>query len=385
MALIKINTRSIPDSAVTPAKVSANLGRRNLIINGAMQVSQRGTTFSETTAATYTTDRWLRHIGSSFNLDTTITQSTTVPAGTGFTHSLKVEADAAVTPSGGENGGIGQRIEGDTVKRLAYGAATGKSATLSFWVRSNKTGIYNVMFGINNGSSTSSEKYVHVKEYTISAANTWEHKTILLPANTVQSITTSATEGFRIIWWLAAGSSDHVSANSWIQSDSYSATSNQVNFMDSASNEWYLTGCQFEIGDTTTDFEHRSFAEELQLCKRYYQKSFIYSQAPVNGGNTTTNSYNGNITGYCGSNNSAIYSGGQPLSPEMRATPTMVTYGNSNGHWGQLIPTNTSTVSYSAGAGYIGHIRSNGFNVGQNISGNVLMIGFGMWTAEAEL
>ena len=123
-------------------QVAPNLGRRNLIINGAMQISQRGTTFSETTAATYTTDRWLRHIGSSFNLDTTITQSTTVPAGTGFTHSLKVEADAAVTPSGSDNGGIGQRIEGDTVKRLAYGAATGKSATLSFWVRSNKTGIY---------------------------------------------------------------------------------------------------------------------------------------------------------------------------------------------------------------------------------------------------
>ena len=275
-------------------QVAPNLGRRNLIINGAMQVSQRGATFSETTAATYTTDRWLRHIGSSFNLDTTITQSTTVPAGTGFTHSLKVEADAAVTPSGSDNGGIGQRIEGDTVKRLAYGAATGKSATLSFWVRSNKTGIYNVMFGMNNASSTSSEKYLHVKEYTISAANTWEHKTILLPANTVQSITTSTTEGFRIVWWLAAGSSDHVSANSWIQSDSYSATSNQVNFMDSASNEWYLTGCQFEIGDTATDFEHRSAGEELALCQRYLYKtplvppSHLYHSLCVGMANGTT-------------------------------------------------------------------------------------------------
>ena len=68
----------------------------------------------------------------------------------------------------------------------------------------------------------------------------------------------------------------------------------------------------------------------------------------------------------------------------MRANPTMATYGNSNGHWGQLIPTNTGTVSYSAGAGYIGHIRTNGFSVGQNISGNVLMIGFGQWTADAD-
>jgi hypothetical protein len=305
-------------------QVTPNLGRRNLIINGAMQVSQRGSTFSETTAATYTTDRWLRHIGSSFNLDTTITQSTTVPAGTGFTHSLKVEADAAVTPSGGDNGGIGQRIEGDTVKRLAYGAATGKSATLSFWVRSNKTGIYNVMFGMNNGSSTSSEKYLHVKEYTISAANTWEHKTILLPANTVQSITTSTTEGFRIVWWLAAGSSDHVSANSWIQSDSYSATSNQVNFMDSASNEWYLTGCQFEIGDTATDFEHRSFGEELSLCQRYYEHTYPYGTAAgsANGGIGADHRYVGRSTG----NNYGYFTGHYRVEKRAAATVTVYSY-----------------------------------------------------------
>ncbi len=203
-------------------------GNRNMIINGAMAVSQRATSFSETTAATYTTDRWLRHVGNSFNFDTTITQSTTVPAGTGLPNSLKVAVDTAVTPSGSDNAGMGQRIEGNVVKQLAYGAATGKSATLSFWVRSNKTGTYTVMFGMNNSSSTSSEKYLHVKEYTISSANTWEHKEITLPANTVQALTTTTTEGFRIVWWLAVGSSDHVSADTWIQSDSYSSTSNQV-------------------------------------------------------------------------------------------------------------------------------------------------------------
>ena len=259
-------------TTVRPDGVGFDTGRRNMFINGGMLVSQRGTTFSETTAASYTTDRWLRHVGSSFNFDTTITQSTTVPAGTGLTHSLKVEADAAVTPSSIHNAGIGQRIEGDTMKRLAYGAATGKSATLSFWVRSNKTGTYCVMFGMNNGSSTSSEKYLHVKEYTISSADTWEHKTILLPANTTQAITTSTSEGFRIIWWLVVGSGDHVSADSWIQDDAYRATSNQVNFMDSADNEWYLTGCQFELGENASDFEHRSYGEELALCQRYYHQ-----------------------------------------------------------------------------------------------------------------
>tara|TARA_R100001440_G_scaffold17687_1_gene29720 strand:- start:323 stop:1432 length:1110 start_codon:yes stop_codon:yes gene_type:complete len=297
---------------------AGGLTGRNMLINGQHLISQRGTTFSETTAASYTTDRWLRHVGSSFNFDTTITQSTTVPAGTGLTHSLKVEADAAVTPSGSDNAGIGQRIEGDTMKRLAYGAATGKSATLSFWVRSNKTGTYCVMFGMNNGSSTSSEKYLHVKEYTISSADTWEHKTILLPANTTQAITTSTSEGFRIVWWLAVGSSDHVSADSWIQSDSFSATSNQVNFMDSASNEWYLTGCQFEIGEQATPFEHRSFGDELRRCQRYFVNYPDTSDGTnivfVGRGNGTSQISNCNF----------------PMPVVMRASPTFSTIASLN-------------------------------------------------------
>ena len=216
---------------------------------------------------------------------------------------------------GSDNAGMGQRIEGETVKRLAYGAATGKSATLSFWVRSNKTGTYCVMFGMNNGSSTSSEKYLHVKEYTISSADTWEHKTIVLPANTVQAITTSNSEGFRIIWWLAVGSSDHVSADSWIQSDSYSATSNQVNFMDSASNEWYLTGCQFELGENASDFEHRSFGEELALCQRYF-----FAEPQTRAYHATLNTFFANTTLFIGLKHLPV--------PTMRAGPSLSITGN---------------------------------------------------------
>ena len=252
-------------------------GRRNLFYNPKFDVAQRGTSFSKTTSAIYTLDRWQATSGSSFNLDTTITQSTTVPSGQGFKHSLKVEADSVVTPSGSDNGGILQKLEQQDVEHLMYGTSDAKNLTLSFWVRSNKTGIYCVQFQTNQGSSTASEKYLHVKEYTISSANTWEKKTLIFPGHTVQAFNAAASNGeaLRVNWWLATGSDDHVSADTWIQSGSFASTSNQVNFMDSADNEWYLCGCQLELSLKVTPFEHRSFGEELALCQRYYYRRTI--------------------------------------------------------------------------------------------------------------
>ena len=264
MALIKVKERG---------RETVNLGRRNILYNGAMQVAQRGTSFSGGTSnALYTVDRFATAVGSSFNLDTTITQSTTVPSGEGFKYSLKVEADAVVSTSSGQNGGITQRIEAQDVDRLVYGTSGAKTLTLSFWVRSNKTGIYCAQLQTNIGNSDAAHRYSHVKEYTISSANTWEKKTLTFPGHTGQVINSSPNnDGLRINWWLTSDAADNQSADTWSQTPAYGSTSNQVDFMDSASNEWYLTGCQLEVGDTATEFEHRSFGEELALCQRYYQ------------------------------------------------------------------------------------------------------------------
>jgi len=260
---------------------SSALSNRNVIINGAMRVAQRGTSFSGGTGVVQLVDRWHTPIGSSFNLDTTITQSTTVPTGEGFMNSLKVEADSVVTPSGGENGGIGTKFEGNDLKHLAYGSSSAKSVTLSFWVRSNKTGIYCCQLQVNQGSGNS-DQYGHVKEYTISSANTWEKKTLTFPGLTAGAITSTTTDGLRVLWWLACGSSDHVAADTWIATANYGATSNQVNFMDSASNEWYLTGCQLEVGTEVTPFEHRSFGDELARCQRYFEMTGAGAPAKAN-------------------------------------------------------------------------------------------------------
>ena len=254
---------------------SGALSNRNLMHNPKMEVAQRGTSFSYSAGQSAALlDRWFVAIGSSYNFDTTISQSTTTPSGEGFKYSLKVEMDAAITPSGSENGGIFMKFEGQDFDQLSYGTSSAQSVTLSFWVRSNKTGTYCCQIQVNTGDSTTGNKYSHVKEYTISAANTWEKKTLTFSGLTAQAITQTTTDGFRMIWWLSVGADDKIaSADTWTQTPSFLSTSNQVNFADSASNEWYVTGVQLEVGTEATPFEHRSFGDELTRCHRYYFQS----------------------------------------------------------------------------------------------------------------
>jgi len=317
------------------------LSNRNLMYNPKMEIAQRGTSFSYSSGqSSNLLDRWHVPIGSGYNFDTTISQSTTVPTGEGFKYSLKVEMDAAITPSGSENGGIGMKFEGQDFNQLAYGTSAAKSLTLSFWVRSNKTGVYCCQIHTNAADSTTGNKYQHVKEYTISVANTWEKKTLTFSGLTTQAITQTNTDGFRMLWWLSVGPDDRVAtADTWTQSASYLSTSNQVNFADSASNEWYLTGVQLEVGDTATDFEHRSFGDQLHRCKRYFQKN----------ANAT---YSNNLTssGTTGHNYSHWW-----YVPEMRASPTLTgvvggTADNPNKERAQHYAQNATYSYYNVGA-----------------------------------
>ena len=251
-------------------------GRRNLMINGAMRINQRIQTgslgyFNPVTDSIYTLDRWKLQLSGSFDTDSgKIYHSTTAPSQHGFTKSLKVDIGNTETPSSGQMAGIQQRIEGQDLQGLAYGTSSGKTLTLSFWVRSVKTGTYSIQ--VIQHYSSGSYKYV-LYEYTISAANTWEQKTITILPNTSDAIQDDTSIGFYVTWWLCAHSDVTTSAtSSWASGGSYRASTNQVNLWDSGSNNWHLTGCQLEVGDTATAFEHRSFGDELSLCQRYYQR-----------------------------------------------------------------------------------------------------------------
>ena len=308
MTLTKISTAGVKDDAVTQAKINVPISNRNLIINGAMQINQRVQTgtlgyFNPVTSSIYTLDRWRVMNGSSFDTDSAqISKSTQSPDG--FSSSMKWDIGNTETPSASQNCGIEQKIEGQNLQGLAYGTSSAKTMTLSFHVYSNKTGTYCVHIMQEDGT-----KY-QMHEYTINSSNTWEKKTITIVGNTANAINDDNTIGLRLIWVLTVGSGDHLAATStWASGGDLGGTSNQVNLWDNASNHWYLTGCQLEVGSTATDFEHRSFGEELALCQRYFQE---YSHGTYRG-----------VGGFCGRKSSASTVVGTIHGfPPMRAAAT---------------------------------------------------------------
>ena len=238
---------------------SGPLSNRNLIINGEMQVAQRGTSFTVTDA--YTLDRY------KFKENTagaaTVTQSSDAPDG--FSYSLKVDVDTADTSVASTDHGILMHyVEGYNFAQANFGSSAAKKVTLSFWVRSNKIGTYGVAF------QNSAQNRSRVKEYTISSANTWEHKTITLDEDTSGTWLTTNGVGLKITWGLMGGSTYATSdLSNWNTSNVF-LTSNQVNLFDDDTNEWYLTGVQLEVGSVATPFEHRSYSDELAKCQRYF-------------------------------------------------------------------------------------------------------------------
>ena len=266
MALSKLNNDSFDDTAVH--------GRRNLIINGAMQVNQRGNQTASHGTSTYFVDRWNEYQNGT-DVAANLQQSTVVPSGQGFSNSLLIDCTTADTSvASTELVILRQIIEGQNLQQLAYNTSSAKSVTLSFWVRSTKTGTYVCeLFHISSGSGVNRTQS---HQYTISSADTWEYKTITFSGDTAAIMDNDSNASLYVQWCLQAGS-DYASGdstNSTWATDTGSVTTKryvgQVNFFDSTSNNFYLTGVQLELGDKATPFEHRSFGEELALCQRYY-------------------------------------------------------------------------------------------------------------------
>jgi hypothetical protein len=241
-----------------------------LFINGKMQVAQRGT--SGTLASGYeTVDRWETVMSSAGTW--TVSQSTTVPSGEGFAHSQKLNCETADASLDASNFLLWrQKIEGINLQHLKYGTSSAEKLTLSFWVRSAKTGTYIVE--LNNDNSGGAKK--QSQSYTISSADTWEKKTITYAGDTATAFANTTNAELLVYFWLAAGStytgggSLNTSWNSGVATNTRAV--GQVNLADSTSNDWYITGVQLEVGDKATPFEHLTFDEESSLCKRYYQQ-----------------------------------------------------------------------------------------------------------------
>jgi hypothetical protein len=257
---------------ISPSLITG-FGNKNILMNGNMQVFQRSEdTFSGTNTTKYVLDRW--RYSASNDGAVTVTQSTDVPSGQGFPNSFKVDVTTVDTSLANDQlAHIQTAVEGQDLQHLAYGTSSAKTLTVSFWVKSNKTGTY--CFALRKPDNTA---YNFVKEYTISSADTWEKKEIRIEPDSNIKATAGAIDddnglGFRVIWVLMDGPNrDGATNNTWNQTDDNTSTSNQVNLLDNTSNEFYLTGCQLEVGDTATDFDFVPYRIELQRCKRYYQR-----------------------------------------------------------------------------------------------------------------
>ena len=244
-------------------------GDKNLIINGAMTVAQRGTSVTGFTSEDYTTaDRW-KLVGSNFGT-WTVTQSTDVPAGQGFANSFKLDCTTADTSIGAADSlRFRQGIEGQNLQRLNKGTSSAESVTFSFWVKTNKTGSYAFELLDQDNSR-------HIcKLYTVDSANTWEKKVFTFEGDTSGALDNDNAMSFQPQWYLIAGtdSTSGTLATSWASRVSANkAAGHNVNLADSTSNEWYITGIQLEVGDVATPFEHRSYGDELARCERYGQQ-----------------------------------------------------------------------------------------------------------------
>jgi len=250
---------------VGAASGSFGIGR-NVILNSAMMISQRGTSFASV-GNVYHLDRfhfYKQNAGSAF----TVSQSSVTDLA-GFANALKVDCTTADTSTASnEQAYIGYKAEGQDLQRFQKGHATALGFTLSFYVKTNKAGVYTVkMFDRDNSRDVSGS-------YTVADAN-WNRYTINFPADTTGKFDDDNASSLEIFFNLVNGSDTQGGTlnTAWRSVADASGATGQVNFSDSTSNDWEITGIQLETGSgTATDFEHRTFGDELARCQRYFYK-----------------------------------------------------------------------------------------------------------------
>lgn len=284
------------------------LGNRNMIINGDMKISARGTSFTGFGAAVnYSLDRFANYHSSDGAF--TISQETSVVP-TDFTHALKIlttTADSSI--AAGQRLIVFTRCEGNNVSHLNWGTSAAETVTLSFYVRSSITGTHGGAIG--NGSDNRNYPFT----YTISSADTWERKTITISGDQTGTWATGTGRSLQIVWGLGVGSTFSGSAGAWASGDINSATGATTGVLGTLNATWYLTGVQLEVGTVATPFEHRSVGQEMALCQRYYQTI-----------NPKVNAIF--AAGY--QNNSERISQTHRLGVEMRIDPTCTVHGTWN-------------------------------------------------------
>lgn len=312
-------------------------GSRNMVTNGAMVVNQRGFTGAAGTTSNngFPVDRFIIGVANDGAVSAGQTTMNSTVGGNAYANGFSNATILRVTTADATLGSsqyqlIYQPIEGSSLQGIKKGTANAQPVTLSFWCRSTTTGTYIAeLYDAYDNTR-------HVSQaYTINAANTWEKKVLVFPADTIGAFDNDANISLAIIWWLAAGS-DFTSGTlntSWATIAESNRAVGQVNLMATAGNDFFLTGVQLEVGDRATEFERRFYTNELQLCQRYYEVGGPYETS------WTASSAYGAAT--------VVYATQKRASPNVTITITA-------GQTGTLILTHQYGFTYQARGALVG-------------------------------
>ena len=254
------------------ARDLVSAGRRTLIINGAMRVSQRGTQLTNQSGTGYKTIDRMRYSQNNMgSLRYTHEQDSDAPEG--FSKSFKytvttVEGNDPTTTEAIRP--MQYRIEGQDLQHLKWGTSSAEHVTLSFWVKSSVTGQYSIQFRI----ATAGTDRLLTRTYTINTTNAWEYKTITIPGDPNTTIIDDNTNRLTLTWCVSSGpdnkSTDSTSWGNYVLAGSHYGQ--EASLQNTSNATWQITGIQLEVGKNATEFEHRPYGEELALCQRYYTK-----------------------------------------------------------------------------------------------------------------
>lgn len=269
MAVSLVSTGvTFPDNS-TQTTAATGFGFKNRIINGDMRIDQRnaGASVTPTTSNTYVLDRWSNYISQASKYSVQRNAGSVTPPA-GFSNYLGVTSLSAYSVAASDYFFLVQNIEGFNTSDFAWGTANAQTVTLSFWVRSSLTGTFG---GALKGASGTVYSYPFT--YTISAANTWEQKTITVVGPTAGTWTSDNTSGIQVVLGLGAGSTYSGTAGAWVSNGNAYTATGATSVVGTNGATFYITGVQLEKGSTATSFDYRPYGTELQLCQRYYEKT----------------------------------------------------------------------------------------------------------------
>ena len=325
------------------------LSNRNLIINGAMQIAQRGT--SSTTASAYLVDRFKTFTSNTDQLAFTQAQVADGPDGFNFSYKFTTTTAESALASN-ESVKMRQTLEGQNLQQLKYGLSSAEKITLSFYVKGSVTGAYSITANepvdpFNLVGST----------YTILQANTWEKKTVTFPANTLETIANNSSGGIYFEWHISAGSANTGTDNSsWsVFAQAKTANGHVAQPILTLNSTWQLTGVQIEVGSVATPFEHRSFGQDLALCQRYGWNIAAVAQGRVGVGQAVSATLADIVV------NHPVTMRAAPTLPSPDASGANITTGNGTG----VASTGIAVQSATPNATRFRVTVSSGLTVGQ--------------------